>query len=48
MSDKLFLQLKLKFVYPTAFLCTIGQPQPLADLQFEKVTVIKNNNKTDM
>lgn len=34
--------------YPTAFLCTIGQPQPFADLQFVKVTVIKNNNKSDI
>lgn len=34
--------------YPTDFLCTIGQPQPRADLQLVKVTVNKNNNKTDI
>lgn len=34
--------------YPTDFLFTIGQPQPLADLQPLRVIVKIKNNKTDI
>lgn len=39
---------KENIFYPTDFLCTIGQPQPRDVLQLVKVTVNKNNNKTDI
>lgn len=34
--------------YPTAFLCTIGQPHPRDDLQPVKATIAINNNNNDI